>query len=247
MFGSKKLNKLYENGALNEVMNHFNLTKKNLLGSGGDASAFKYNDNEVIKICAKKNDHFKNDKCALDFAKISQKYKNVFLPVNKLLYEDENVFIYTQYYCQQYNGEIFVEKMLKELLTVALTMLKHTEIQTNLSPHNLSFYNGKLMVFDYHALTFVNWNNKDIFNEEWFKILIIHLYGAAATFYCPKYRRQIKDLLKKGIDKKTYNYILKIEKLPKCWMKLLNYIVEHNDNLKSRKICKYIQKCIEYY
>src|SRR5689334_507932 len=63
LFASRGLKTLYKKGALNQVLDKFKeqLSKKTLLATGNDASAFVYNDGkQVLKLCLKDIRYFKN-------------------------------------------------------------------------------------------------------------------------------------------------------------------------------------------
>lgn len=249
MFNSKELKKLHRKGYLDEIIKKYNLSEKNLMGAGGDASAFKFNDREVLKICTKKKKIFnRSDFSAEDFMLLSQKYKHIFLPMNKILYENDHFFVYTQYYySNEYNRNNVELYMVRDLLTIAYNLIKDGEIETNLSPHNLAMYNNKVLVFDYHALRFIKWKNESVYKKKWFRNFIKHIYTTAATIYCKEYRENIRVSLKNKLDSGSYELIKEIGNFPECWVNMLFYITNNHNNLSLFEICQHLKNCIQYY
>jgi hypothetical protein len=123
------------------------------MGYGDDATCFRYNENEVVKICTKEIKYFKgfSDKNANDFKKLVDQLQPHLLPVNKILYEDEYVFVYTQPCCQKFNTHVMGKKELVEIINIERCMYNQG-VMMSTSAHNLGVYNNTVILFDYHDL-----------------------------------------------------------------------------------------------
>lgn len=242
IFISNQLKKFYKKGYLDNILKKYKMNEQTFIGAGGDASAFTYDNNQIIKICAKKNAYFKLFSSAEQFKKISQENSNFLLSIIDLIYEDERVFIYSQNKCSRYNNKLLNKKTLKEFLNIVYLMLK-SNIRTKLSSHNLGFYNNQLIVFDYHALDFIKWDNKTIFKEEWFKILLNQILSKYILIYNSNNKELIKLIKNDNFDKHTFNTFFLTKSFPESILRLLKYICINKMDISREQLCKLIKKC----
>lgn len=245
IFKSKELLRLYKIGHLDNILDEFRLNKKTFIGAGGDASAFTYDDEQVIKICSKKVPFFqKYDNNANDLMSLSHKYSNILLPINRILYEDEYIFIYLQYYCQRYDRKVTPE-VINNLFFIAKTMLTSCDFITNLSSHNLGIYNNHIVVFDYHALDYIHWNHKKVHSYEWFRILIRHLFSSLAKYYQHPDRDSLILSIRNKLNCSTYQLFSHCHSIPNSYLILLSYITHNKKNLCLDHLLSLIEDCLD--
>lgn len=171
-FTGRRLIKLFKNGMLDKIINKFSksINSNNFLGCGGDAAGFiyYYDKTQVLKICTKNLKYFKffmEHKYNLS-ADIVMKYVkpvHSLLPINKILYEDENLFVYLQDHC---DTKLTINDLrLKHLhtLTKMLIDLVEHNLMVKTALHNLGFdRNNKLIIFDYHGMIYLNWEHNKL-------------------------------------------------------------------------------------
>lgn len=237
-------NLLHEN-KLNPMLESFNqyLSDESFLGSGGDASGFiyKHDPSQVLKICTKRIRFFNSFETddATDFLKLSRKIK-YFVPINKILYEDDYIFVYLQPLCKPIKNSVTKNKMRIALLHATQCMIKNGII-TKLSRHNLAIWKDRIYVFDYHGLNKIKIKH-EIVTDDWFRHVLItnSLYFLTEL---PKYDK-IKSEWKRHHDvKEFYAYIRGKEYIPKCYIKLVKCLM--HEKIEINKINKYLDECIE--
>src|SRR5258708_824826 len=108
IFHCKRLDKLHQKGQLKPLLKNMGhqINEETWLGSGSEAAAF-YFDHQVVKVCPKKIRFFRdaghsNPKL---FKKQVNKLQPFLVPINKILYEDQYVMVYTQDRCQLLKNE----------------------------------------------------------------------------------------------------------------------------------------------
>jgi hypothetical protein len=220
MFKSKHLKSLHEKGKLNNILKHFGecINKQNFIGAGGDASAFKYNELEVIKVCSKNINYFnyfnKNAKVMKHKIDTLQPY---FLPMNDVLYDGKNIIIYTQNICEIVCWDQLTKEMVQNIFKIVLLTIKH-DLYINMSKHNLAIFDDKLCVFDYHGMKSINWKKKD----NWWNRCMRHLTKYISHIYNCENRNKYNTYMKK-YNVKVYKKFQKDNLLPPCFMHLLKY------------------------
>lgn len=224
---SEILTKLLYDGYLSNVLELFgsNLTDKLFLGSGGDATGFIYKSDEtqVLKICTKKIRFFKSFETnnANDFMKLSRSIK-YFVPINKILYDDPNVFVYIQPFCHPFKKSVNSGKMATALLKATNCMLKQG-VMTKLSRHNLAMWKNRVYVFDYHGLDKITLHDNTI-TSSWVKEVLIknslyYLVGLS------KYDKICK-ILKKDGENEFYDYIEKRDDVDGIYKNIIKCVID---------------------
>lgn len=109
IFTKGLLKKYYDSGKLDNVLKEYkdSLDSNKILGKGRDCIAFTSNisNNNALKLVHKKSHYF------LDGNNTAQKLKDLsnnmhsVLPMKRLLYEDEYVFLYEQALCQSFSKD----------------------------------------------------------------------------------------------------------------------------------------------
>jgi len=239
------LTELLNENKLNRMIEIFDncLVDIFFLGSGGDATGFIYKQDptQVLKICTKRIRFFKGFDTydATEFLRLSRKIK-YFVPINKILYEDDYVFVYLQALCEPIKTTVTKNKMRTALLRATKCMIENG-IMTKLSRHNLAIWKDRIYVFDYHGLNKIKMKH-DTITEEWFRNVLItnSLYFLTNL---PKYNK-IKLAWKKNHNEKDfYEYIKDKEYIPKCYIKLVKCII--HDKIEINEINKYLDECID--
>ena len=244
IFLSTELLRLYNLGYLDDILQKYNLNENTFIGAGGDASAFFYNNDEVIKLCSKKIPFFdNNNRSAHDLLNLSRKYSRILLQINLLLYEDDYIFIYTQNKCNKFKNKM-INNRLNELLFISKIIIE-SNFYTSISFHNLGIHNDTLLIFDFHGLKFIEWNDCNVGEQHWFRKLFKCLFTGIAIKY--KFRL---------IKKLTYSILLNLNYntfiiFNKCnadtkYKKLLHYI-STNDKLYKTVIIELLELCIDKY
>jgi hypothetical protein len=231
IFG-KRLNKLYNDNKLENVLNIYKdkINEKMFIGKGDDASCFKTNDNKIImKLCTKEIKYFKNNKdnSATTFMKLSKKMKNIIMPIKKILYEDEFVFIYTQHIISRFNKENITKSNLIDIYKIVLKLLS-TKFYASVTAHNLCIYKNHIYIFDYHDIRPIsNPINKINFSKTMLKYLLNYTGLIYAPQKTEKYIKRLDDL--DYLIKK----IIKDNLIPIKFIILLEYINIHQRLSKS--------------
>ena len=261
MFISKKLIELDKQGELDHVLTQFKkeINEKTFLGAGGDASAFLYKGgNQVIKLCAKesKNNYFqnfskKNSKMitAKEFQKHVTQLQPYLLPINEIVYEDENIWVYKQSFCRRFEKHKMDLKSLITIFEMVYHFLSQANIINSISAHNLGIFEGNnsdpvglknnLVMFDYHGLHPVIWDK----NEKWWEQTLRHLTEYISVLFAKHKRRQyekrmrflssdlIKDFEKDGL-------------LPIYFIRFLKFCVDSPAEIPRDLFLKLLGHCI---
>jgi hypothetical protein len=152
-FGSEHLLGLYKKGKLNKILKKFKIkSDKHWIGTGSNATTFSFNDKEVLKICSKKIHYFEkhHDLMAKDFRRQVNTLKPFVVPINKILYEDKDIFIYTQNFCHPIDN--WQKSYFIDLYQSMELMLKNNIFILDIVPDNVGHYDGHLVIFDPHDL-----------------------------------------------------------------------------------------------
>ena len=272
MLISKKLIELDKQGELDSVLTQFKkeINEKTFLGAGGDASAFLCKGgHQVIKICAKesKNNYFqnfsqKNGKIvtAKEFQKHVTKLQPFLLPIEEIVYDDENIWIYKQSFCRRFEKHKMDLKSLITIFEMVYHFLSQANIINSISAHNLGIFEGNnsdsvglkgnnsdsvglkgnnLVMFDYHGLHPVIWDK----NEKWWEQTLRHLTEYISVLFAKHKRRQyekrmrflssdlIKDFEKDGL-------------LPIYFINFLKFCVDSTAEIPKDRFLKLLGQCI---
>lgn len=169
LFRSEHLLSLYKKGQLKKIMKIFNIESKKWIGAGSQASTFMFNDQEVVKICSKKIPYFsENPKgTAVDFQKCINNLHPFFIPINKILYENEDLFIYTQDLCQSFGKDIWEPQATMNIFELVVMLLQNNLSIIDIAPRNIGLYKGHAAILDPHGIRSVIPKE-----QQWFKNII---------------------------------------------------------------------------
>jgi hypothetical protein len=237
----KRLATLYKSGKLTNILKKYKdiMTPENFIGHGDDCSTFKYNDesNTVIKLCVKSIGYFKYHpkSSAQDFKKLVNKLGPMCLPINEVLYDDANVFIYTQPICERFDKTLIDQTMLHTIYEIEYFMFIHS-ITASTSSHNLGIYQGRLIIFDYHDIHAVTMPADGyITNEIWWKSKLQYLIHFTCLVHAVEQRHVYKKMAE-DLDKKAIKLYKKDNLLPSYVINLLEYIANNKGKLSIQQI-----------
>lgn len=250
MFTSIELSKLYKEGALDNLFKKCGhlMNPSTLYASGGDTTVFRYvhdGRKSVIKIAPKNIrffKHFGKTRSAKEFKKYINRLDPFFLPVEDIIYEDENVFVYTQKKCRLIKSNRINKKVVADVFRLVQFMLVNNILLTDLAPHNLAILHRQVVVFDYHGLHRLT---KDgvIKREDWWRRLARNLTRFICGLYNPKKRSEYSTAMQ-NCDR---NVIKKMEEdpgIPEVFTTMIKYLLKEQNNVSINKLCTFLEKCI---
>jgi hypothetical protein len=169
------LNELYKEGKLNKVLNKYNklINKSSLIGSGTQVCCFATkHKRKVIKLCPKKI-RFYTESSFISFKDEINSMVPFFTKVLDIIYEDSNIFIYSQNTCHKIKeSKVNDPYVIMSISLLIIAMLKFDKIVTDIGPHNIGVYHRNISIFDCHGLQKVSY----IMNmENWYTRLLINL------------------------------------------------------------------------
>jgi hypothetical protein len=248
LFHSADLIALYKKGDLDHVLRKFKkeIHKDNLIGGGGDASVFSYNGGkQVLKICRKNIRYFK--KCEDKKAKYFKDHINTltpyFLSVDDILYEDNNVFVYTQPKCKLMKTKDINHNMVIDIFELVKFMLERNIIMTDLAPHNMGIHNGHVVTFDYHGLHPLKKDGYKIKRKNWWRRVARNLTRFMCYIYASGKRRFYANMMQDCNDK-VIGKFRESNSLPACFADLLEYFNTKHNEASTDHVCELLQKCI---
>ncbi len=251
LFHSDKLLKYYKQGKLDDVLKRFKkyINKDEFLGAGGDASGFRYNDGkEVLKICMKDICYFKRN--LLYANNQGQQFKNhinklspYFLPINEILFEDSEVLVYTQNFCKRLEKDRITPEVSATVFQMVRFMICNDALSTDIAPHNLGIYKNRLVLFDYHGLHPIL-RNGSLPGKKWWGRLIRNLTRYMSYIYAPDRIDEYVRLMK-NFNEKHYKKIIKEGLLPKCYIDLLQYLMELEGGESIDELVDLLGDCIK--
>jgi hypothetical protein len=218
IFGSK-LQHMYDCGELKNVLESFGdgMNERRFIGYGHDASCFSYTKKLVLKLCTKQTQYFKYFDPATpeNLHHLVSSLTPLLLPIKEILYEDKNVFVYTQPFCQKFNIHQLSQQYLYEIIQIEFQLFQQN-VSASTSIHNLGIYKNHIVIFDYHDLRPL-W-----LTENWRRRVIKHLIHNIYYCYCDHKK-----------PKNTLNEILNHVKFPKCYVILIEQLrsirLSHNN------------------
>lgn len=167
-------NKKVELKKLDGVENFINtLPNIQYVGHGGTCIAFTSDDSKynglIIKVCIKNNLMLKTADTFLNYSKFLTMNKIKILKPDKILYEDDNFFIYTQPSCQQISNinDITMSKILHIIHSLLTNQIKITDIYCK----NFGIYENDVYIYDYHDYDFFYSGDKYYISH------IAHIFG----------------------------------------------------------------------
>lgn len=252
LFRCLELANLYRLGQLDPLFKRFGhiMTPSNLIATGGSVTVFKYPKNNldyVFKIAPKTIHFFKyfgQNYSAKDFMKYINRLHPFFIPVEEILYEDENVFIYTQRKCKLVTSDRINRKVVVDLFRLIQFMLVNDILLTDLAPHNLGVLDKQLVIFDYHGLQRLTTEGQ-IKRVDWWRRLVRNVMRFTCGLYCP-HKRPEYSLLMENCDAKVVNKMTNDPEIPPPVTVLVRYAMTEQNNVSIERVCELLEKCIKY-
>lgn len=242
IFRCERLDKLNKEGKFKSMLANLNhqINSKTWLGAGSEAAAFYYN-NQVVKVCPKKIRYFKEAKHLSGklFRHQVNKLSPFLVPVNKVLYEDDHVLVYTQDRCQMIKDINYKSPYIViSFLQLIIFMFERNELVSDIGTHNLGLLNGHLVVFDYHGLHPIIRNGL-VRHKKWWKRPVINLSNFVSYIdnKGDKFSAQYNTFLSALTECKTEKDLSKlIRLLYKCLNILIKSVHLSDDQVKIIKV-----------
>jgi hypothetical protein len=251
MFTSVELSRLFSQGQLNNLFKKHGdiINPSNLLASAGDASVFNYEKNGIKYVAkiAPKNirffKHFGKGYKAADFKKYINRLTPYFLPVEEILYEDENIFVYTQKKCKIITSDKINKKVVLDVFRLVQFMLINNVLLTDLAPHNLGIIDKKVVIFDYHGLHRFT-KDGEIKRVDWWRRLVRNLTRFVSAM-SSAHKRAEYSLLMQDCNKKVIAKMELDPEIPKSFTTMVKYLSTAQNNTTIETVCTYLENCIK--
>ena len=266
---SEKLITLYLEGKLSKVLSRFrdHINEKNYLGAGTHAASFRYNKGEqVLKLCTKEICYFQHfpletangapsmfgGSRSRSHAEQFKKQINLFgpylLPIKEILYEDNNVFVYTQDLCDRLNISKIDHDMVLKIFQMVEFLVRKNILLGDIAPNNFGLIGTRrhrqIILYDYHDLQPISVNGQQL-KTSWWRGIIKNLTRYISNIYCP--RKSLKyERLMENFDEDAYLKIKKDRSLPPCYIKLLFYVSSYRHNVNEVNFCQLLEKCVDF-
>ena len=251
LFNSKQLLNYYKEGILDNILKKFKkeINEKTFLGAGCDASGFIYGKKEVLKICPKTIGYFR--KSGLNGENLGNRFQEhinslfpYFLPINQIIYEDDKILIYTQYFCQKVTREKISEKKVSTIFQMVKLMLENNCISTDIGLHNMGMHKGHFVLFDYHGMHPIM-KNGHMPARKWWGRLSKNLTKYMTYIYAPNRIENYSQLMR-NLNEKSIKEMKKEDLLPSCFINLLKYFVNHRANSQLNEVIDLLDLCIRH-
>ena len=254
LFKNIELSRLYKFGLMTHFFKKYGhlTTQKTLLATGGDTTVFNYvtdkdgKESLVLKIVPKNIrffKHFGKNHSAKDFKKYINRLQPYFIPVEEIIYEDENFFAYTQRKCHLITSDKISHNVVVDLFKLIQFMLVNDILLTDLAPHNLGLIKKQLVVFDYHGLHRLT-EHGVIKRQDWWRRLIRNLTRFICGLYCPHQRAEYS-LLMQDCTTDVVRKLSNDSHIPKEFSKLVEYVMKEQENTSIPKLCEHLESCIK--
>ncbi len=239
-----RLNYLHQKHKLDHVLNKFRyeMTPEKFIGYGGDATAFKIDNSNVLKLCVKTIGYFQNHprRKPSHLKKIADKLQPYLLPMTEILYDNKDVFVYTQPLCSQFKRQLMTHKHLHEIYEIEWKLMVN-KITTSTSSHNLAYYQDRVVIFDYHDLHKfkINKGQLEINHNPWLAVLLHHLIKFTLTIYDPKHLNLC--------DFSSSNQLIAVVNnplLPTYFQNLVRFFINDEERLHHETLCNLLHKCV---
>jgi len=156
----KKLLKYYNNGYFKELIKNYGdiIQTNNWCGSGAQICSFQHDKypNQIIKICPKTVSFFSLKMGnSSDFKKYINSHYPVLIKVNKILYENDKLFVFTQRKCVVMTSELLSKIRIFYAISMlynVLYMFKSGNIITDICLYNTGIIDDFIIIFDDHDL-----------------------------------------------------------------------------------------------
>jgi len=249
LFNCEELAQYYKEGHLDDLLKRFDkeINSRTLIGAGNDASAFRYGTDQVLKLTTKNIKWFKHFGNGASDAKEFQKHINslkpYFAPIDKILYEDDRVFIYVQRKCQVIDKSHISSSEAIGMFKFVKFMIENDVLMTDLAPHNLGTINGQLVSFDFHGLGPLSNGDGKFRKSGWWRRLARNLARFMAAVYVPKDMKKYGEMFQ-NCTTKTIQKIKQDSNLPKSFGNLVEYMSDNLDNAEVDTVVKLLAYCI---
>jgi hypothetical protein len=252
MFKSMELVRLHNGGHLDPMLKklHNIVDQSNLLACGGDVSVFHHQVNgekRVVKVVPKSIrffKHFGKGHSAKDFEKYINRLDPYFLPVDGILYEDDNVFVYAQKECKLIESKRINKTVVMDVFRLLQFMLVNDVLLTDLAPHNLGLVKGRVVVFDYHGLHRLT-KNGVVKHTNWWRRLSRNLVRFVCGLYNP-HKRPEYSLLMQNCDQSVIKKMESDSDIPKPLTSMIKYFMSQQNDISINKVCAYLEQCLNY-
>lgn len=167
-----------------------------------------------------------------------------FLPVEEILYDDNNFFVYRQKKCQMIASKKIDATIVIDVFKLIQFMLINKILLTDLAPHNLGIIKGHAVVFDYHGLHRFAVDGR-IKRPFWWRRLSRNLTRFICGLYCPK-KRSIYSELMQDCNANAIKQMSADRDLPKCFVTLIDYLMKNNERAKIPEVCQHLENVIKH-
>ncbi len=249
LFSSKKLIKLDKKGSLIPLLTQYGhlLNSQTLLGKGNDASVFNFLSDPrfVLKLCVKSVGYFRHYNHTLNqFKNHINSLMPYLTPIGQILYEDSNVFLYTQRRCEILNTDQITPEVVAGFFQLLYFLFKHNLLLTDLPPQNVGLLNGLVIIFDYHDLSPFRNHLGQISHIDWWRRLARNL----TRFICYSYaedKRKIYAELMQDCTRRVIKTLSQDSRLPREFIELITYLYKERNQIKTETLCQHFQNCVE--
>jgi hypothetical protein len=252
MFKSLELTRLFEVGQMEQLFRKCGhiINPEHLIASSNDTSVFDYfsNGEKCVAKVVPKNirffKHFGQHNNAKDFKKYINRLHPYFLPVEEILFEDENLFVYTQKKCKIITSDRISAKVVIEIFRLVQFMLINDILLTDIAPHNLGLTGKHVVVFDYHGLHRLK-KNGIIKENDWWRRIVRNL----VRFVCgleSKHKRAEYSALMQNCDENVLRKLEHDPEIPKPLSALIRYVMLKQAHSAIDTTCAHLEACINY-
>jgi len=225
--------------SVTRVLKDLGISNRDFLGSGCTATAY-LKDGQVYKVCSKDIRFFSNYKGGAElFKQTINGMGDIFLPVNGIIHEDRDIFVYTQDLCKPLDKKDITGDTVIKFLTIFCALLKNKCMISGLSPHNLCISpdeSRSVRIFDYHGLHKLKSNT--LKSSRVARNLVKYM----TRLYCPKQSHEYKEAMADF----NRDSISKLRKLPKSFLDMLKAMLDSRG--KDRDIDRIVslaERCMD--
>ena len=170
------------------------------------------------------------------------------LPIKEILYEDDNVFVYTQDLCDRLNISKIDHDMVLKIFQMVEFLVRKNILLGDIAPNNFGLIGTRrhrqIILYDYHDLQPISVNGQQL-KTSWWRGIIKNLTRYISNIYCP--RKSLKyERLMENFDEDVYHKIKKDRLLPPCYIKLLFYVLSSRHNVNEANFCQLLEKCVDF-
>jgi hypothetical protein len=250
MFTAVELSRLYKHGQLDKMLQQLNgiINPHNLIATATETSVFNYTKNgekyvaKVVPRNIRFFKHFGKHHSAEEFKKYINRLDPYFLPVKEILYEDKNIFVYSQEKCDIVESKRISKTVVIEVFHLIQFMLVNRIMLTDLAPHNLGIVRHHVVVFDYHGLHRLM-KDGEIYRDDWWRRLARNL-TRFMTALIGAHKRAEYSALMQNCDDKVIKKMENDPEIPKIFSTMIRYMATEQGGVVVEKLIEYLEKCI---